>query len=61
MTNASNNAENKGTSIVIHTMDEDEEEDAAEAEKSRRALLADRSNIGIETLGDAVNLDQMIG
>lgn len=61
LTNASNNAENRGTSIVIHTMDEDEEEDEAEAEKSRRALVVDRSNIGIETLGDAVNLDQMIG
>lgn len=59
LTNASNNAENRGTSIVINTMDEDEED--AEEEKSRRALIVDRSNIGIETLGDAVNLDQMIG
>ena len=59
LTNASNKAENRGTSIVINTMDEDEED--AEEEKSRRALIVDRSNIGIETLGDAVNLDQMIG
>ncbi|MCR5030199.1 MAG: filamentous hemagglutinin N-terminal domain-containing protein [Selenomonadaceae bacterium] len=59
LTNASNNAENRGTSIVINTMDEDEED--AEEEKNHRALIVDRSNIGIETLGDAVNLDQMIG
>lgn len=59
LTNASNNAEKKGTSIVIDTQDEDEED--AEEEKSRRAIFADRSNIGIETLGDAVNLNQMIG
>ena len=59
LTKASNNAEKKGTSIVIDTQDEDEED--AEAEKTRRAIFADRSNIGIETLGDAVNLNQMIG
>lgn len=59
LTNASSNAEKKGTSIVIDAQDEDEED--AEEEKSRRAIFADRSNIGIETLGDAVNLNQMIG
>lgn len=59
LTNASSNAENKGTSIVIDAQDEDKED--AEEEKSRRAVFADRSNIGIETLGDAVNLNQMIG
>lgn len=59
LTNASSNAEKKGTSIVIDAQDEDEEE--AEEEKSRRAIFADRSNIGIETLGNAVNLNQMIG
>ncbi len=59
LTNASNRAENKGTSIVIDTKDEDEEDE--EEEKSRRAIFADRSNIGIETLGNAVNLNQMIG
>lgn len=59
LTNASSNAEKKGTSIVIDAQDEDEED--AEEEKSRRAIFADRSNIGIETLGNAVNLNQMIG
>ena len=59
LTNASSNAEKKGTSIVIDAQDEDKED--AEEEKSRRAIFADRSNIGIETLGDAVNLNQMIG
>ena len=59
LTNASSKAENKGTSIVIDTQDEDEED--AEIEKTRRAIFADRSNIGIETLGNAVNLNQMIG
>ena len=59
LTNASSKAENKGTSIVIDTQDEDEEN--AEEEKTRRAIFADRSNIGIETLGDAVNLKRMIG
>ena len=59
LTNASSKAENKGTSIVIDTQDEDEED--AEVEKTRRAIFADRSNIGIETLGNAVNLNQMIG
>lgn len=59
LTKASNNAEKKGTSIVIDTKDEDEEDE--EEEKSRRAIFADRSNIGIETLGNGVNLDQMIG
>ena len=61
LTNASRKAENKGTSIVINAQDEDEQEEADEEEKNRRALFADRSNIGIETLGDAVNLNQMIG
>ena len=59
LTNASSNAEKKGTSIVIDAQDEDKED--AEEEKSRRAIFADRSNIGIETLGNAVNLNQMIG
>ena len=59
LTNASSNAEKKGTSIVIDAQDEDEED--AKEEKSRRAIFADRSNIGIETLGNAVNLNQMIG
>lgn len=61
LTNASRKAENKGTSIVINAQDEDEQEEADEEEKNRRALFADRSNIGIETLGDAVNLNRMIG
>ena len=59
LTKASNNAEKKGTSIVIDTKDEEEEDE--EEKKSRRAIFADRSNIGIETLGNGVNLNQMIG
>lgn len=59
LTNASSNAEKKGTSIVIDAQDEDKED--TEEEKSRRAIFADRSNIGIETLDNAVNLNQMIG
>ena len=56
---ASENGEGKESSIVINTMgdEEDEEED----KESRGVVVADRSNIAIETQGNTVNLDQMIG
>ena len=41
LTNGSKNAEKKGTSIVINTLDEDDPED--QEGKTRRAIFTDRS------------------
>ncbi len=58
LTKASENGEDKKPSIVVNTMDEEDED---EEKESRGVVVVDRTNIAIETQGNTVNLDQMIG
>ncbi len=58
LTKASENGEDKKPSIVVNTMDEEDED---EEKESRGVVVVDRTNIAIETQGNTVNLDRMIG